>query len=133
MALFLDGGDFVSLDAMATGLGLKHGSFPVRYLGVPLTSKKLRAHDYKPLIVVTWEARQRTKPVKPKPKNILEILLAVDHCGSKLKRFRIRHFVISSSKEIMEKLTGGDDVEVGEEADEDDVGSCLVRVMDHPR
>lgn len=49
-ALFIDGGDFQGLQLLATGLGLRAGSFPVRYLGVPLTSKKLRTQDYKPLL-----------------------------------------------------------------------------------
>jgi len=35
---------------MAERLGLQQGSFPVRYLGVPLTSRKLRKQDYQPLI-----------------------------------------------------------------------------------
>ncbi|CAL9228649.1 unnamed protein product [Arabidopsis halleri] len=49
-ALFLNGGDIqVNID-MATSLGLQQGSLPVRYLGVPLTSTKLRKQDYQPLI-----------------------------------------------------------------------------------
>ncbi|CAH8264511.1 unnamed protein product [Arabidopsis lyrata] len=31
-------------------MGLNCGSFPVRYLGVPLTSRKLRKQDYQPLV-----------------------------------------------------------------------------------
>lgn len=34
----------------ATAHGLAQGSFPVRYLGVPLTTKKLRKQDYQPLL-----------------------------------------------------------------------------------
>lgn len=49
-ALFLNGGDIqVNID-MATSLGLQQGSLPVRYLGVPLTFRKLRKQDYQPLI-----------------------------------------------------------------------------------
>ncbi|KAL1201844.1 putative ribonuclease H protein [Cardamine amara subsp. amara] len=35
---------------MSANLGIQLGSFPVRYLGVPLTSQKLRKQDYQPLI-----------------------------------------------------------------------------------
>lgn len=49
-ALFLDGGDFQVSQQMASGFGIQHGSLPVRYLGVPLTSRKMRKQDYQPLI-----------------------------------------------------------------------------------
>ncbi|KAG7543172.1 hypothetical protein ISN45_Aa07g030980 [Arabidopsis thaliana x Arabidopsis arenosa] len=49
-ALFLDGGDVQVNQEISSRFGLQQGSFPVRYLGVPLTSKKLRAQDYQPLL-----------------------------------------------------------------------------------
>lgn len=49
-ALFLDGGNLLTNQDMADRLGLQQGSFPVRYLGVPLTSRKLTKQDYQPLI-----------------------------------------------------------------------------------
>ncbi|CAL9237368.1 unnamed protein product [Arabidopsis halleri] len=48
-ALFLDGGCMQGNMDMAARLGLQQGSLPVRYLGVPLTSKKMTKQDYKPL------------------------------------------------------------------------------------
>ncbi|KAG7558113.1 Reverse transcriptase domain [Arabidopsis suecica] len=48
-ALFLDGGCIQGNMDMAARLGLQQGSLPVRYLGVPLTSKKMTKQDYKPL------------------------------------------------------------------------------------
>ncbi|KAG7558973.1 Endonuclease/exonuclease/phosphatase superfamily [Arabidopsis thaliana x Arabidopsis arenosa] len=49
-ALFLDGGNFQIVQDISARVGLQCGSFPVRYLGVPLTSKKLRKQDYQPLL-----------------------------------------------------------------------------------
>ncbi|KAG7581859.1 Reverse transcriptase zinc-binding domain [Arabidopsis suecica] len=49
-ALFLDGGCIQENSEMANRLGLLQGSLPVRYLGVPLTSKKMKEQDYQPLI-----------------------------------------------------------------------------------
>lgn len=49
-ALFLDGGDFQVSQEISTRQGLQQGSFPVRYLGVPLTTRKLRKQDYQPLL-----------------------------------------------------------------------------------
>lgn len=49
-ALFLDGGDYQLTQAVAGRVGLQSGCFPVKYLGVPLTSKKLRKQDYQPLL-----------------------------------------------------------------------------------
>ncbi|KAL1223800.1 putative ribonuclease H protein [Cardamine amara subsp. amara] len=48
--LFLDGNDPVILHDMATRFGLSEGSFPVKYLGVPLLPNKMRAQDFQPLI-----------------------------------------------------------------------------------
>lgn len=49
-AVFFDGGDRVRNRTSAAAHGLAQGSFPVRYLGVPLTTKKLRKQDYQPLL-----------------------------------------------------------------------------------
>lgn len=49
-ALFLDGGNYQDTQSLAETVGLQSGSFPVKYLGVPLTSKKLRKQDYQPLL-----------------------------------------------------------------------------------
>lgn len=49
-SLFLDGGCIHENINMAARLGLQQGSLSVRYLGVPLTSKKMTKQDFKPLI-----------------------------------------------------------------------------------
>ncbi|CAA0382872.1 unnamed protein product [Arabidopsis thaliana] len=49
-ALFIDGGNFVLAHDISVRVGLQHGSFHVRYLRVPLTSKKLKKQDYQPLL-----------------------------------------------------------------------------------
>ncbi|KAG7561138.1 Reverse transcriptase zinc-binding domain [Arabidopsis thaliana x Arabidopsis arenosa] len=49
-ALLIDGGDFNALEALSERHGVSHGSFPVRYLGVPLMAQKMRKHDYQPLL-----------------------------------------------------------------------------------
>ncbi|XP_022553965.2 uncharacterized protein LOC111204050 [Brassica napus] len=49
-AVFFDGGDSGRSRASARVHGISQGSFPIRYLGVPLTTKKLRRQDYQPLI-----------------------------------------------------------------------------------
>ncbi|CAH8258518.1 unnamed protein product [Arabidopsis lyrata] len=49
-ALFLDGGNFLRLQDISNRAGLQCGSFPVRYLGLPLTSRKLLRQDYQPLL-----------------------------------------------------------------------------------
>lgn len=49
-AVFFDGGDTAHSRASAQTHGITHGSFPIRYLGVPLTTKKLRRVDSQPLI-----------------------------------------------------------------------------------
>lgn len=49
-SLFIDGGDFELNRMISDQFGVSHGSLPVRYLGVPLTSQKLRTQDYQPLL-----------------------------------------------------------------------------------
>ena len=49
-AVFFYGGDRVRNRASAASHGISQGSFPIRYLGVPLTTKKLRKQDYQPLL-----------------------------------------------------------------------------------
>ncbi|CAL9217550.1 unnamed protein product [Arabidopsis halleri] len=49
-ALFLDGANFQDNQLLAARLQIIQGSLPVRYLGVPLTTCKLRKQDYQPLI-----------------------------------------------------------------------------------
>ncbi|KAG7587049.1 Reverse transcriptase domain [Arabidopsis thaliana x Arabidopsis arenosa] len=49
-ALFLDGGQFQEIQRMAASLGVSHGALPVRYLGVPLSSCKMKRQDFQPLI-----------------------------------------------------------------------------------
>ena len=48
--LFLDGGNFQDIQSLSTRLGVNHGSLPVRYLGVPLSSCKMKKQDFQPLI-----------------------------------------------------------------------------------
>ena len=48
-ALFLDGGNTQENSQLASSVGIQFGSLPVRYLGVPLSSKKMTRQDYKPL------------------------------------------------------------------------------------
>lgn len=49
-ALFLDGGDVNNSQMVSSRTGIQVGSLPVRYLGVPLTTKKLSRQDYQPLL-----------------------------------------------------------------------------------
>nr|AAC78274.1 putative reverse transcriptase [Arabidopsis thaliana] len=62
-ALLLDGGNFERNRIMAASLGVSQGSLPVRYLGVPLMSQKMKKHDYQPLVdrinsrFTSWTAR----------------------------------------------------------------------------
>lgn len=64
MAVFFDGGDLNRNRSSAAAHGLSQGSFPVRYLGVPLTTKKLRRQDYLPLMdriyarFMSWTVKQ---------------------------------------------------------------------------
>lgn len=51
---------------MAALLGMDQGTFPIRYLGVPLVFSKLSVHPYKPLIdtvlarIRSWTVRSLT-------------------------------------------------------------------------
>ena len=62
-ALLIDGGDFVRTRSLAAHFDLVQGALPVRYLGVPLMSQKMRRQDYQPLIdrinqrFTSWTAR----------------------------------------------------------------------------
>ncbi|KAG7567328.1 Reverse transcriptase zinc-binding domain [Arabidopsis thaliana x Arabidopsis arenosa] len=49
-SLFLDGGDFQEIQSLAARLGVSHGALPVRYLGVSLSSCKMKKQDFQPLI-----------------------------------------------------------------------------------
>ncbi|XP_010495645.1 PREDICTED: uncharacterized protein LOC104772766 [Camelina sativa] len=49
-ALFLDGENLEENKLIADRAGLVQGSFPVRYLGVPLSSKKMTRQDFQPLL-----------------------------------------------------------------------------------
>ncbi|KAL9816576.1 putative RNA-directed DNA polymerase [Arabidopsis thaliana] len=61
--LVLDGGDFSRSSSISATFGIKQGSLPVRYLGVPLMAQKMKKHDYQPLLdrikykFSTWTAR----------------------------------------------------------------------------
>ena len=48
--LMIDGGSHSLCLEMAESLEIKQGSLPVRYLGVPLSAKKMRKSDFKPLL-----------------------------------------------------------------------------------
>lgn len=48
--IFASGLDVAPLLAAAASLGISAGSLPIRYLGMPLTSKSLTPLDYEPLI-----------------------------------------------------------------------------------
>lgn len=62
-ALLLDGGNFERNRIKAASLGVSQGSLPVRYLGLPLMSQKMKKHDYQPLVdrinsrFSSWTAR----------------------------------------------------------------------------
>ncbi|KAG7588718.1 Reverse transcriptase zinc-binding domain [Arabidopsis suecica] len=62
-ALMLDGGNFEHNRLVSERFGLTHGGLPVRYLGVPLSSHKMRKQDFQPLIdkinyrFSSWTAR----------------------------------------------------------------------------
>ena len=62
-ALLIDGGDFDRTRSLAAQFDLIQGALPVRYLGVPLMSQKMRRQDYQPLIdrinqrFTSWTAR----------------------------------------------------------------------------
>lgn len=48
--LLLDGGSNERCRALAEAVGIAQGSLPVRYLGVPLSSKKMKKPDFQPLL-----------------------------------------------------------------------------------
>lgn len=48
--VMIDGGCSVRCKALAEAAGITQGALPVRYLGVPLTSKKMTKSDYQPLL-----------------------------------------------------------------------------------
>ncbi|CAA7031764.1 unnamed protein product [Microthlaspi erraticum] len=49
-SLFLDGADFQFTQDLANKFGIRQGSLPVRYLGLPLLPKKLSLQDCQPLL-----------------------------------------------------------------------------------
>ncbi|CAA7016344.1 unnamed protein product [Microthlaspi erraticum] len=49
-SLFLDGDNYQVTHDMAARFGIRHGSLPVRYLGLPLLPKKLSLQDCQPLL-----------------------------------------------------------------------------------
>lgn len=48
--LYLGGLNVDDRDILRTGFGFQEGKYPFRYLGVPLTTKKLNSSHYLPLI-----------------------------------------------------------------------------------
>lgn len=62
-SLHIDGGNFHNIRELANRFGVSQGSLPVRYLGLPLTTQKMRKQDYQPLIdrilqrFSSWTAR----------------------------------------------------------------------------
>lgn len=62
--LFLDGSNASLASMISESEGISLGSLPVRYLGVPLTTQKLRPSDYQPLVdnikcrFTSWSARR---------------------------------------------------------------------------
>lgn len=48
--LLIDGGSNIRCRDLANNLGLAQGSLPVKYLGVPLSSRKLKKSDFQPLL-----------------------------------------------------------------------------------
>ncbi|KAJ0230967.1 Reverse transcriptase domain-containing protein [Hirschfeldia incana] len=48
--LLIDGGSHSLCSELAEAVGIKQGSLPVRYLGVPLSAKKMHKSDFKPLL-----------------------------------------------------------------------------------
>lgn len=48
--LLIDGGCAVRCQGMAESLGIKQGVLPIRYLGVPFSSKKIKKSDFQPLL-----------------------------------------------------------------------------------
>ena len=62
-SVFLDGNDRVAAQSVATDFGLTQGSLPVKYLGLPLSSRRLGRIGYQPLLdkvrqrISSWTAR----------------------------------------------------------------------------
>lgn len=48
--LLLDGGSTSRCRDLATEMGISHGALPLRYLGVPLSPKKMTRSDFQPLL-----------------------------------------------------------------------------------
>lgn len=48
--LMIDGGCPLRCQALASAVGISQGELPVRYLGVPLSSKKMDKSDFQPLL-----------------------------------------------------------------------------------
>lgn len=48
--LLIDGGSHSLCQELAEATGIKQGALPVRYLGVPLSAKKMKKSDFKPLL-----------------------------------------------------------------------------------
>ena len=48
--VFVAGSDQTAMITEAESLGIGVGNLPIRYLGMPLTTKSLTGHDYEPLI-----------------------------------------------------------------------------------
>lgn len=61
--LLLDGGSSSRCREMATEMGIAQGALPIRYLGVPLSPKKMTRSDFQPLLDKI-EARFRSWTVK---------------------------------------------------------------------
>lgn len=61
--VFVNGDDNEVSSNMASEFGISRGSLPVKYLGLPLLSRKARPMDYQPLLdkirsrVTSWQAR----------------------------------------------------------------------------
>ncbi|KAL0649134.1 hypothetical protein Bca4012_091825 [Brassica carinata] len=61
--IFIDGNNDADCLSLAMRLSLQQGALPVKYLGQPLSPKKLRKSDYQPLIdrvksrISSWTAR----------------------------------------------------------------------------
>lgn len=49
-SIYASGSNVSDLLSTDESLGLRAGTLPIRYLGMPLTTKTLTAHDYEPLI-----------------------------------------------------------------------------------
>ena len=49
-SIYASGSDVSSLVATTEALHVGVGTLPIRYLGMPLTTKSLTNHDYEPLI-----------------------------------------------------------------------------------